>query len=162
MHGLSADGTVAVGQHNPYGVGVPFRWSIARGLETLGTNDGGAEAISLDGSMVVGYLSGAMLRAFRFTIASGLSLIPVGSLTSTIATAVNSDGTVITGNSSQGVWLWDAVHGARLLKDILAGLGVNTGECYLTVYGISGDGLVLTGNGACLADAEGPWIAHLN
>lgn len=150
-----------VGQYNPEGPAVPFRCSGVRGLETLGTSGGVAQAISLDGSTVVGYVTG-VLQAFRFTIANGFTLIPVGALTSTAALAVNGDGTVITGDSSPGIGGWDAAHRARLRKDILTGLGVNTGECSLNVVGISGDGQVLTGNGACLANAEGPWIPRLN
>lgn len=112
---VSADGSVVVGQSNSdmdfpslTVSGEPFRWTVAGGMESLGSIsggafEGGANAVSADGSVIVGYdYSDPRYHAFRWTARDGrqiLRLPPDSPYESQSAYSVSADGGVIVGNS---------------------------------------------------------------
>jgi uncharacterized membrane protein len=168
VYGVSGTGAIIVGGFREPAAPdwTPFRWTASTGVIRLSFNEGDygiARAISSDGSTSVGYVyaAGVSNSAFRATNSGGLQLLSLGNLTYTEASAVSQDGSVIVGTSTQGVWIWDATNGARLLLAVLRGLGANvtSWDPYL-VTGISGDGTVLVGDGT-LAGVRHSWIARV-
>lgn len=167
-NGVSADGSVVVGQSSPWGdQGFrPIEWTASGGALNLGSQFGSANAVSSDGSVIVGgaTLAGSnSLQAFRWTAGSGLTGLGVQSgYGSSTATAVSSDGSVIVGYSSTGYILgscnatfcfvtvpqdqafrWTASGG-------LVGLGFFPGASAQSfgsseAYGVSADGSVVVG-----------------
>ena len=99
--GVSADGSVVVGDSGSQA----FRWTRSGGIAGLGVLSGwassGAAAVSADGSVVVGSNStadGASEEAFRWTSADGM--VGVGYLPGTMASfalAVSPEGSVVAG-----------------------------------------------------------------
>jgi len=102
--GVSADGSVVVGDGGPQA----FRWTQGGGISGLGVLRGRtnsrAVSVSTDGSVAVGSsytASWALEQAFRWTQAGGmvgLGFLPGGS--ASFATAVSPDGSVVVGTSS--------------------------------------------------------------
>jgi uncharacterized membrane protein len=102
--GVSADSSVVVGLSGPQVVGADqaSRWTAATGMVGLGflppaTGTSWALAVSGDGSTVVGN-SGSPDQAFRWTATDGmvrLGFLPTGG--SSVANAVNADGSVVVG-----------------------------------------------------------------
>ena len=156
-YGVSADGSVIVGQGvSPSGFEA-FRWTQAGGMVGLGTfpNPGGfpsslARACSADGSVVVG----ASVRPnslnedgspFRWTQATGM--VYLGSLGGTeggVARDVSADGSVVVGYSSNAnfnleAFRWSAGGG-------MAGIGDLPGGTFNSqASGVSGDGTLVVG-----------------
>ncbi len=110
--GISADGTVIVGEMQVGSPYLAFRWTASTGMVNLGSLGGGlsrATATSQDGSVVVGTslttTSSGSAHAFIWTARCGMldlqtalkgAKIPSGWILQT-ATDVSEDGTVITG-----------------------------------------------------------------
>ncbi len=110
--GISADGTVIVGEMQVGSPYLAFRWTASAGMVNLGSLGGGlsrATATSRDGSVVVGTslttTSSGSAHAFIWTARCGMldlqaalkgAKIPSGWILQT-ATDVSEDGTVITG-----------------------------------------------------------------
>ncbi|MFZ2874209.1 MAG: hypothetical protein WAZ94_06970 [Phycisphaerales bacterium] len=101
--GVSASGHVVVGSaENPARFEEAFRWTRERGMEGLGILPGAsssvAEAVSGDGSVVVGLSS---FRGFRWTAETGMQLITPQANASFVraARAVSADGRFIVGYS---------------------------------------------------------------
>ncbi len=110
--GISADGTVIVGEMQVGSPYLAFRWTASTGMVNLGSLGGGlsrATATSQDGSVVVGTslttTSSGSAHAFVWTARCGMldlqtalrgAKIPSGWVLQT-ATDVSEDGTVITG-----------------------------------------------------------------
>ena len=110
--GISADGTVIVGEMQVGSPYLAFRWTASTGMVNLGSLGGGlsrATATSRDGSVVVGTslttTSSGSAHAFIWTARCGMldlqtalkgAKIPSGWILQT-ATDVSEDGTVITG-----------------------------------------------------------------
>jgi probable HAF family extracellular repeat protein len=100
-HGVSADGSVVVGQSNASGVEA-FRWTSDGGVVGLGDLPGEifdsvALGVSADGSVVVGSSNGASgNEAFRWTSEGGM--VGLGDLAggtfNSRASAVSADGSV--------------------------------------------------------------------
>jgi probable HAF family extracellular repeat protein len=143
--GISADATTVVGYgYLPPNLR-PFRWTAGGGPQNLGTLAGytyacSASATSSNGSVVVGSCqpdtTSGSGRAFRWTAASGmqsLGVLPNGNLS--FAYAVNADGSIIVGVSSDTAFRWTAASGMQNL-----GLGSNS-----TANAISADGSVIAG-----------------
>jgi probable HAF family extracellular repeat protein len=164
---ISADGSTIVGYGQTSAANPEaFRWTAANGIVGLGVLPSGisiAGAVSADGSVVIGTDNGAPSASFRWTQADGLQVLTnAGQDMNSNAIAVSGDGSLVggidydspNGVSVKGAFLWDSVHGERLLKDILTGSGVDLSGWFLyDVTGISADGAIVTGE-AVNADSE--------
>jgi probable HAF family extracellular repeat protein len=167
--GISADGTLAVGQATSEFGHEAYFWSRSGGMHPIVTNGvgtfrAGAIAASDDGSVVVGIvqtnLSSTGFEAFRWTATEGIRFLGdlPGGETRAIATDVSSDGRVVIGQSfsSSGfeAYLWTEATGMVGLGDLPGGpFGSNA-------IAISGDGTIVVGHGNNAAGAEGwRWTA---
>jgi uncharacterized membrane protein len=158
--GVNGDGTAAVGAYHATLADAwhPFRWT-ASGFVRLSEDPGMVNAISLDGTTIIG--TADQRGAFRYANSSGYAYLSLGTLTSVSALAVNSNGTIVGGSSSEGPWIWDATAGVRMVIDVLTGYGVDMSRWgSVTIHGMSADGTVIVGHGY-----DGPnytcWIARL-
>jgi probable HAF family extracellular repeat protein len=171
-NGVSADGSVIVGEGTTEFGTQAYRWTTADGMVALGNQPGGdffssASAVSSDGLVVVGrsWSGFPSAEAFRWTSADGmvgLGILPGGDSSS--ATAVSSDGSVVVGNSYTAwgfprineAFIWDQVNGMRRLEDVLVAGGADlTGWSELTAAtGISADGRTIVGYGNHNDDQE--------
>jgi probable HAF family extracellular repeat protein len=146
-----------------------FRWTSAGGLVGLGDLPGGASrseanAVSADGSVIVGYdTSASGIEAFRWTSAGGM--VGLGDLPGGIfdseALAVSADGSIVVGrgDGSAEPFIWDAVNGMRSLSTVLTDLGLDlSGWDLRTATGISADGSTIVGDGV-YNEVEQAWIA---
>ncbi len=153
-YGVSADGSVVVGQSRSASGLEAFRWTSGGGMVGLGDLPGGdfyseAVAVSADGSVVVGQSRSASgLEAFRWTSSGGMSGIgdlPGGSFSSN-ARAVSADGAVVVGegSSKQGIqaFRWTSGDGMVELSDLPGGSFSNA-----SAWGASADGSVVVGVG---------------
>jgi uncharacterized membrane protein len=129
--------------------------------EALGTNG--------DGSVIVGASIGMSIDtlAFRWTAAGGM--VSLGGATKR-ANACSGDGNVVVGSVRYGAgtraFVWDTVHGLRMLDDVLAnehGLSAAlAGWTLLEATDISTDGRVIVGNGYAPSGALEGWRAHID
>jgi probable HAF family extracellular repeat protein len=139
-----------------------FRWTPTAELQDLGLTTGTesiANAISADGSVIVGEARDAnrFWRAFRWTAATGM--VDLGTLSGpeSNAVAVNKDGTVIVGTSltsglsdSNEFFRWTAKTGMQDIKTALQENGVHSADNWVqlsTAVGVSADGTVIVGYG---------------
>ena len=166
--GVSADGSVVVGQSSSTPGYQAFRWTATNGMVGLGDLPGGsyysiALAISADGRVIVGESSSTLAptydEAFCWTVTNGmvgLGKLPGGNARSQ-AFAVSANGSVIVGasgssNATSGVWeafRWTAAEGMMPLGDIPGGITNSV------AYGISSDGSVVVGRGISFTDSQG-------
>jgi probable HAF family extracellular repeat protein len=145
--GVDQDGSTIVG----YCPGA-FRWTAASGMVALDgapgdVSPGATDAVSSDGSVIVGMASGPDgSEAYRWTAATGavgLGDLPGGTFRGR-SHAVSSDGTVVVGwsQSASGTaepFRWSTVSG-------MVGLGhPSVPPTWTTALGVSGDGLVVVG-----------------
>jgi probable HAF family extracellular repeat protein len=176
---ISADGSIVVGESysaasQPFGWPEAFVWSEENGMRALGDLPGGvfrstAQAISADGSMVVGTSSiEGGVEAFRWTEATGM--VGLGMLregdTGSFAQGVSGDGRWIVGTGTRSemfttesgdtywrtiyiAYLWDEDHGMRDLQELIEQeLGLDLGGWQLQqARAISDDGTVIVGHG---------------
>jgi uncharacterized membrane protein len=168
-YAISLDGTTVVGYSrsgSALSTRRPFRWTSETGMQPLGALPPGAtwaeaDAVSADGLVIAGSLEGSK-GFFRWTSESGMVKLPVhtGSVT-----GISADGSIVIGNGQlvangpSGAIIWDAVHGARLLKSALAdewGVGL-PGWTFSSVQDISADGLTLVGFGWNPQSARRAW-----
>lgn len=145
--GVSADGAVVVGFSDM----VPFRWTLYGGMEELDLGHfsymGGATAISGDGEVAVGGISGpggseVAVRWISPLEMESLPRLPGGDSSS--AFGVNLDGSVIVGHSDSTVteheqaFLWTVADGT-------IGLGTLAGHYKSRASSVSSDGRVVAG-----------------
>lgn len=154
---ISADGSVVVGSsailrdaHTH-----AFRWTLARGMEDLGTlmadQNSYGSSVSGDGRVVGGFApaEGSNVHAVRWSAGSaGGSMLDCGTLggKDSLALAMSADGSMVAGfaalpTASRGhacLWYFGAT-GQRILD--LGSLGGQESKC----YGMSTDGSVLAG-----------------
>ncbi|MEM9801466.1 MAG: hypothetical protein AAGA20_14155 [Planctomycetota bacterium] len=116
-----ADDGTAVGWSRPqFGVRTAVVWAAAGAPADLGL-EGGASAISGDGSTVVGWTNGSSgQRAFRWAAATGSETLGPGN-----AADVSYDGQVIVGISPSGAFRWTNVAGPSAIPGVLAAFGCN-------------------------------------
>lgn len=155
-HGVSADGSVVVGDRRSGEDQGAFRWTEASGVVGLGhlptfpewSPKSAAFGVSADGSIVVGdSSSGAGVQQpirWEGDTKTGLGDLPLGELHSG-ARAISADGAVIVGfgNSAQGqeAFRWTA-------SDGMVGLGDLPGGTVSSIaLAVSADGSVIVGNG---------------
>jgi probable HAF family extracellular repeat protein len=172
--GVSADGSVVVGVGgNDAGYLDAFRWTAGGGMVALtylypGMNKC-AQAVSADGSVVVGYMDHASgdsgLEAFRWTADGDMVLLgdlPGGYVVSN-AFGVSGNGSVIVGKSDSAsgyeAFRWTAGSGMQRLWDVLLAQGVNPaagGWSSLTAANaVSADGNTIVGTGTRNGNQEG-------
>jgi probable HAF family extracellular repeat protein len=142
--GISADGSVVVGQSNSASGKEAFYWTSDGGMVGLGDLPGGsfssqANAVSGDGSVVVGRGVSATgdLDAFRWENGVMTSLGGQGDG----AEGVSADGSVVVGIAKHPSGIEQAFRWTAL--DGIVGLGGMT----LVAHGVSADGLVVVGRG---------------
>lgn len=161
-NGVSADGTVVVGVTGSDGRHQAFRWTAGSGMEGIGFLDGSstasmAYAISADGTVIVGQNVGENsytdARAFRWTAEDGMQSLGVmghdeNGKSSSMASGVSADGSVIVGSSSSApggqAFRWTAGGGMQ-------GLGFIGADQYGDGYwssatDVSDDGSVVIGS----------------
>ena len=152
--GVSANGSVVVGNSNSALSPEAFRWSASGGLQGLGTLTGGTSSgstgTSANGAVVVGFsTSSSGLQAFRWTQAGGmqgLGDLP-GGIFQSQALDTSADGSVVVGRSSSvngadEAFRWTSAGGMQGLGDLPGG------SFSSRAYAITADGSVIVGGGA--------------
>jgi uncharacterized membrane protein len=159
--GISADGSMVVGNRAVNGQQLGFRFTVAtRSYEDLDTLPGAlrcrVNSVSADGLVPVGWcvlsetLDDVQSSAVRWV---GRTPIDLGSLPTdpyaNTALSANFDGSLIRGSTPGWTpWLWDATNGVQPTAGILAASGLDLGEWSgLMVYAMSSDGKTLVGRG---------------
>lgn len=143
VRGMSADGSVMVGESGTWTYGRAFRWTEGGGMVSLGTLGGEysyASAVSADGSIVVGGSVNGSLgwEAFRWTESGGMEGLGdfTGGSFYSAAYDVSANGSVIVGTGSsasgQEAFRWTESGG-------MVGLGAGTAR------GVSADGSIVVG-----------------
>jgi probable HAF family extracellular repeat protein len=156
--GVSADGSVVVGQSTSASGNEAFRWTQGTGMVGLGYLPGGewfssASGVSADGSVVVGSSDSASgNEAFRWTQATGM--VGLGNLewewgSFGDASGVSTDGSVVVGYSSNELsfeaFRWTQQTGMVGLGDLLSSVDT-TSRFFSIASGVSGDGSVVVGD----------------
>jgi len=175
---VSGDGSVVVGlastSSSPYNRS--FKWTAAQGLQALGPTTLRVTGISRNGRFAVG---GNLGRAARVAVGTGAVAtlphvaIPGLDTDTDLAWAATSDGAIVVGmenlsalNGYYGrAFLWDAVHGTRILKDVLVddfGLGPELDGWELNAAtAVSDDGLRIAGYGVAPSGEQAAWRVTL-
>ena len=161
--GVNSSGTIVFGneefydeENNLVGPG-PFRWTQSGGTQNLGVPNGydyfSVSASSASGAAMVGISGGVDLpfeEGFRWTSDGGWEVL--GSLSpgdsSTYPTAINFDGSVVVGSSTEA-FIWTEFGGMLALDDYLTSIGVDlSGWSNLgAANAISPDGSAIAGMG---------------
>jgi probable HAF family extracellular repeat protein len=162
--GVSADGSIVVGQSTSSSGLEAFRWTSGTGMVGLGDLPGGvfsstAENISADGSVIAGagnldLVSFTTVEAFRWTEATGmvgLGDLPGGDPLSA-ADDISANGLVIVGDSFSASGLeafrWTNEGGMVGLGDLPGGIFESH------AWDVSADGSVIVGNGTTTLGLE--------
>jgi len=156
--GISGNGQVVVGDIIEVSTGKrdAYRWDASTGIMTpLGGFT--ASAVSRDGHVVVGSIDAGPgpTEACRWTEGDGMETL--GSLypeSRSFAYGVSGDGSKVVGyferpDDTTAAFLWDPVHGKRLLKEVLEddwGLDL-TGWQLIRAWALSDDGETVVGRG---------------
>jgi probable HAF family extracellular repeat protein len=154
-YGISANGSVVVGESNSPTGFQAFRWTLPTGIVGLGAfpNPEGqlsiARACSADGSVIVGssLLPDSLNEdgsPFRWTQATGLVFLgSLGGSSGGVARGVSSDGSVVVGYSSNVSFAPEAF---RWTSSGMVGLGDLPGGAFNSqAAGVSGDGSTAVG-----------------
>jgi probable HAF family extracellular repeat protein len=165
-YAVSAGGTAAAGLStgSTTSSGVEaFRWTAGGGIVGVGklvptASLSFGQGISADGSVVVGWENQSqslIRRAFRWTLSGGMADLGdlPGGASHANASAVSDDGSVVVGGSSSGssgndqteAFLWTAAGGMVGLGDFPGGDPISGFDSF--AFGVSGDGLVVVGEG---------------
>jgi uncharacterized membrane protein len=165
---ISADGFTIAGYL--YSSNNAFRWRPPGSLESS-IAGGGVEDLSDDGSVMVGWIQTEFgQRGYRWTVSSGVQLLPpLAGASSANAAAVSGDGLIVAGTcqvaSVNHAFVWSESAGTVSLRDLLLSRGVDlSGWTSLTsITSMSADGRVVVGYGtsegstrAFLADISEP------
>jgi uncharacterized membrane protein len=177
--GVSADGSVVVGNDYEAVVNGAYRWTEATGAVDLGNLPGNdlnthATALSADGLVVVGYVDVDVdgdwfAQAFRWTQEQGMVTLfgPPSYANSSESTAISGNGSVVVGCGPAGavqqdrVFIWDALHGTRNLHSVLVDdYGLNLDGWRLEhPTDLSYDGTVIVGYGTNPSGDTEAWRA---
>lgn len=164
---VSCDGNVVVGTSYDGSRDEAFRWTSGGSMVGLGvpglhdpaTSDSQGLGVSCDGSVVVGtgtFGVGSGLQAFRWTAATGMEGLGdlSGGSRMAQANAVSDDGHVVVGfgtpdGGASVAVVWTSALGLIPLQPRLeAALGLDlTGWTLTEAHDVSGDGLVIVGEG---------------
>ena len=170
-YGISADGSIVIGE-NFIGSGyVPALWTHEGGISSLdeGASYGNALGISANGSVIVGGYS----KAFRWTQSSGMVLLDDYAKTDewSYARGVSADSSIIVGSSNvlhgtsgpMEAFLWTQETGMVSLKETLIGAGLDVrGWSLFSAQAISADGFTIVGNGRNPSGQTEAWVANLS
>jgi probable HAF family extracellular repeat protein len=171
--GISADGSVVVGESSMGSRYVPVLWTHQgeiRALDEGGFHDGIANGVSANGSVIVGMIN---YKAFRWTQSSGMVLLEdhANSDQWSRANGVSADGSIIVGSSNvvhgtsapSEAFLWTQERGMVSLKDTLIGAGLDlSGWSLDSAWGVSADGFTIVGYGINPSGQNEGWIANLS
>ena len=175
--GISADGSVVVGDSTGASGQQAFRWTASGGMVGLGVSPGGTfsaerAGVSADGSVVVGAADGLDGGAFRWT--AGAGIVDLGILEGgefSIAKSVSANGSVVVGVADSALFpfpvgeafVWDTVHGMRSVWQLLTDAGVDvTGWTFDGgATGVSADGLAIVGYGTNPLGLTEAWVVYL-
>jgi len=153
-NGVSADGSVVVGESSAMGFSEAFRWTASSGMVGLGDLAGGfteskAFGVSSDGTVVIGTSSSASGdEAFRWTSSGGM--VGLGDLGGPIfgsrGSGISADGSVVVGDafspSGTEAFRWTSSGGMVGLGGLPGSIGVGT-----EAWGVSANGSVVVGLG---------------
>jgi probable HAF family extracellular repeat protein len=141
--------------------------SYYRGCDTWAASFDGSVAVG--GSRVGPYDAWTLQEAFRWTGAEGM--VGLGDLDGggffSMARDVSADGSIVVGegrtDNGDQAFIWDEVNGMRSLQAVLTGdYGLDlTGWQLRSAWGISADGLIITGGGIDPDGNTEAWIATL-
>lgn len=142
--GANNDGSVVVGSAYSAGSSQAFRWTQGGGMQALGPADSEANAISRDGSTIVGEtrLTSGAPQTYRWTQAGGVQPLPAlpGTYYS-YARGVSADGRDIVGISSSTT----AQYPTRWHDGQAQNLGLPVGWHWADPLAVSDDGQVVVG-----------------
>jgi len=175
--GVSENGLAIVGfMSNSRNEDEAFRWTAEDGVVGIGVPPGSsnstAEAVSGDGSVIVGSFRGpASPRAFRWTAKDGmveLADLP-GGISEGNASDISADGTLIVGSGFgpekiRSAVIWDRERKPRRIEDVLREKGLQgelKGWRLFQTTAISPDGRFVVGNGENPKRQVEAWIASL-
>jgi probable HAF family extracellular repeat protein len=146
--GISADGSVVVGNTTTSTSNEAFRWTQSDGMVPLGVLQSGwfsqAYAVSADGGVIVGGSgSTATYHAMRWAQATGMQdLGLLQGATYSRAYDISAHGLVVVGSSGLDAgglaFRWTAANGMR-------SIGSHAGHPYSEAYATNGDGSVIVG-----------------
>lgn len=177
--GVSADGSIIVGNTNASQYGEAFRWTQEEGMQGIGHLPSGkfsrANAVSDDGSVIVGSSSSKDgSQAFRWEDGE---MVGLGFLDDTSwyrissATATSGDGSLVVGYTfNEGrseiellkPFIWDKVNGMQPMHSFLTGHGLDLEGWILAGVGdMTPDGLTFVGSGINPDGKPEAWIAHI-
>lgn len=175
----SSNGSVVYGSGVSNSGDVTFRWTATTGLTAIADLPGGGTGsepfnASPDGRFCVGRSrsTGSGTIGFEGYLYDSVTrnLRPLGDLAAgayySEAYDVSADGSVVVGMSKgpngESAFIWDQVHGMRALVDVLAEAGIQMEGWMLTAaWGLSADGMTITGNGINPDGREEAWIATI-
>lgn len=161
----STDGSIIYGSGAISSGAATFRWTTSSGFTIVGELAGGAVfseplGASPDGRFCVGRSSSSAsgangFEAFRYDAVTrqtiGLGDL-AGGIFSSIAQDVSADGSIVVGSATtdrgEEAFMWDGLHGMRLLADVATEYGLHLeGWTLISANGISADGRVIVGGG---------------
>ena len=160
IYGISADGTVVVGQGNGLNGVEAFRWTQSGGIVGIGDLPGGATAsrsarVSADGTVIAGNgVSAFGQEGFRWTQGGGLVGIGdlAGGIFSSEVYGIDASGNVIVGESQSAsgrqAFRWTLGGGMVGLGDLAGGTFDSSAR------GISADGNVVVGRSVIAGGTE--------
>ena len=136
---VSSDGLVIIVNISP----VAYRWTQTGGLENLGnlgTNSSGANAVSSNGSVIVGYSYNASNDPYAFRWVDGIGMEQIGTFYS-FAQGVSGDGSTVTGFETGSAGLYRAFRWTQSV-----GFEFNIAGNFSQGNAVSGDGSIIVGD----------------
>lgn len=159
----SQNGSVVVGTSGSGATSRAFKWTSAAQMVAIGGAGTGANAVTADGSMAVGFgSSGTEGMIFINSGSTSVGDLPGGNAACELLD-VTPDGSLAVGYGTAPAGteavIWDATHGLRPLSQILSDAGMNLSFIrLLEVSSISDDGDVLVGNCVSFAGKQQGWV----
>jgi probable HAF family extracellular repeat protein len=138
---VSKDGLVIIFNISP----VAYRWTLSGGLQNLGnlgTNNSGANAISSNGSIIVGYSYNTSNDPYAFRWVNGIGMEQIGTYYS-FAQGVSGDGSTVTGFETGSAGLYRAFRWTQT-----GGFEFNIAGNFSQGNAVSGDGSIIVGDNA--------------
>ncbi len=136
--GVSADGLVIIVNVSP----MAYRWTLSGGLENLGNlggNSTGANDVSADGSVIVGYSNNNAGDPYAFRWVQGSGMVNIGTYYS-FADGVSGDGSTVTGFETGSAGLYRAFKWTES-----GGFEFNIAGNFSEGFAVSGDGSIIVG-----------------
>jgi len=135
---VSSDGSVIIVNISP----VAYRWTLSGGLENLGNlggNSTGANDVSADGSVIVGYSHNSAGDPYAFRWVQGSGMVNIGAYYS-FADGVSGDGSTVTGFETGSAGLYRAFKWTQS-----GGFEFNIAGNFSEGFAVSGDGSIIVG-----------------